>query len=142
MDIRQYLDSTYLETAQSKGISQEENLAIASLYIKEAIEHNFKLIMIRPDVVSTARKMIDEAGSNVLVGTVIAFPEGTASIDEKLAEAREVIENGADELDFVVNYPMYKRGKVETISEEVRWQDSQMDNRDSSPTRRRDRRNL
>ena len=120
MDIRQYLDSTYLETAQSRGISQEENLTIASSYIKEAIENDFKLIMIRPDVVSTARKMIDEAGSQVLVGTVIAFPEGTASIDEKLAEAKEVIENGADELDFVVNYPMYKRGKVETISEEVR----------------------
>lgn len=120
MDIRQYLDSTYLETAQMKGISEEENREIAHKYIQEAIDERFKLIMLRPNMVADARQMIDQQGSKVLVGTVIGFPEGTYSIDEKIKEGLEAVANGADELDFVVNYPMYKRGKVETVEEEVR----------------------
>jgi deoxyribose-phosphate aldolase len=40
--------------------------------------------MIRPNMVSLAKKMIVEANSMVLVGTVIDFPEGTSSIDDNL----------------------------------------------------------
>lgn len=120
MDLKQYLDSTYLETPALAGISFEEYKKKAEKYIQEAIDEHFKLIMIRPDMVSTARKIIDAAGSGVLVGTVIGFPEGTYSTEEKLAEARQAIADGADELDFVVDYPMYKRGKVESVAEQVR----------------------
>lgn len=120
MDLKQYLDSTYLETPALAGISFEEYKKKAEKYIQEAIDEHFKLIMIRPDIVATARQMIDEQKSDVLVGTVIGFPEGTYSTEEKLAEARKAIADGADELDFVVDYPMYKRGKVESVAEQVR----------------------
>lgn len=120
MDLKKYLDSTYLETPALAGISFEEYKKKAEKYIQEAIDEHFKLIMIRPDMVATARKMIDAAGSDVLVGTVIGFPEGSYSTEEKLAEARQAIDDGADELDFVADYPMYKRGKVESVAEQVR----------------------
>lgn len=120
MDLKQYLDSTYLETPALAGISFEEYKKKAEKYIQEAIDEHFKLIMIRPDMVSTARQMIDDQKSDVLVGTVIGFPEGTYSTEEKLAEARKAVADGADELDFVVDYPMYKRGKVESVAEQVR----------------------
>jgi deoxyribose-phosphate aldolase len=63
--------------------------------------------------------MINEANSKVTIGTVIDFPLGKGSLEEKLAEAKEAIENGVDDLDFVLDYEAFKRGEVETIKEQV-----------------------
>ena len=76
MNIKQYLDSTYLKTAAQANISEQENTEIVKNCIQEAIDNNFKLIMIRPDKVTLAKKMIDEAHSKVTIGTVIDFPLG------------------------------------------------------------------
>lgn len=119
MIITQYLDSTYLKTPSQAGLSFEENKKIVESFIAEAIEENFKLIMIRPDMVTLAKKMILEAQSKVLIGTVIGFPEGTASIEEKLDEANQAIIDGADELDFVCNYEKFKLGEIQTLKHEI-----------------------
>ncbi len=119
MDLRKYLDSTYLKTPEQAGISEEETRKKVEDLIREAIENGFYLVMIRPEYVSLARKMIDEAGSDVEVGTVIGFPEGTYSLAQKLAEARKAIEDGADELDFVVNYEAYKNGDINAVKKEI-----------------------
>ena len=92
MKMQQYLDSTYLKTATQAGLTQAENQTIVEGFIIEAIEEGFKLMMIRPEMVSVARKLIDAAGSKVLVGTVIDFPDGTASIEQKISEAKKAIE--------------------------------------------------
>src|SRR5690606_1375834 len=110
MEIKQYLDSTYLKTAEQAGLSESENTEVAQKFILEAIDNDFKLIMIRPDVVRLARTMIDKANSEVLVGTVIDFPEGDSPITTKLEEAQQAIENGVDELDFVIDYTVFKNG--------------------------------
>ena len=119
MNIKQYLDSTYLKTAAQANISEQENTEIVKNCIQEAIDNNFKLIMIRPDKVTLAKKMIDEAHSKVTIGTVIDFPLGNGTLEEKLAEAKEAIENGVDDLDFVVDFEAFKRGEVEIIKEQV-----------------------
>ena len=119
MNIKQYLDSTYLKTAAQANISEQENTEIVKNCIQEAIDNNFKLIMIRPDKVTLAKKMIDETHSKVTIGTVIDFPLGNGTLEEKLAEAKEAIENGVDDLDFVVDYEAFKRGEVEAIKEQV-----------------------
>lgn len=119
MDIKQFLDSTYLKTPEQAGLTYEENKKVVQRFIAEAIEERFKLIMIRPDMVSLAKKMITEANSKVLVGTVIGFYEGTASMEEKLAEAAQAIEDGADDLDFVCNYELFKAGYSNEVKEEV-----------------------
>ena len=49
MDIKQYLDSTYLKTAEQAGVTEEENILVAQKFIQETIVENFKLIMIRPN---------------------------------------------------------------------------------------------
>ncbi len=74
--------------------------------------------MIRPDYVSEIKKYIQERNSNVAVGTVIGFHEGTYSVDEKLAEASKAIGDGADELDFVINYNAYLQGDKELVKNE------------------------
>lgn len=119
MNIKQYLDSTYLKTADQANLSEYENTEVVKNCIQEAIEHDFKLIMIPPDKVALAKKMIQEANSKVTIGTVIDFPLGNGTLEDKLAEAKEAIENGVDDLDFVVDYEAFKRGEIEAIKEQV-----------------------
>lgn len=119
MNIKQYLDSTYLKTAEQAGLSEQENTLVVKGFIQEAIEEHFKLIMIRPDMVSLAKKMIVEANSIVLIGTVIDFPEGKSSVEDKLNEAHQAIHDGADDLDFVCNYEAFKRGEIVLVKEEI-----------------------
>ncbi|WP_348822604.1 deoxyribose-phosphate aldolase [Flavobacterium aestuarii] len=119
MNIKDYLDSTYLKTNSQADLSEYENEAVAKDFIQEAINEKFKLIMIRPDRVALAKKMIKDADSKVLAGTVIDFPEGTSDVNKKLDEALECIQNGADELDFVCNYEAFKAGKTELVKDEV-----------------------
>ena len=119
MNIKQYLDSTYLKTAEQAGLSEEKNVLVAKGFIQEAIEEGFKLIMIRPDMVSLAKKMITEANSTLQIGTVIDFPEGKSSLEEKLSEAIQAIHDGADDLDFVCNYEAFKKGDIDLVKEEI-----------------------
>lgn len=119
MNIKQYLDSTYLKTSTQAGLSDAENSIIVKEFVQEAIDENFKLIMIRPNMVSIANKMIADANSPVQIGTVIDFPEGKAGLEAKLAEAAQAIAEGADDLDFVCNYEAFKEGNVDLVKEEI-----------------------
>ncbi|PTT76993.1 deoxyribose-phosphate aldolase [Chryseobacterium sp. HMWF035] len=118
MNIAQYLDSTYLKTPAQSGLSQEETLQKDIELTQEAIDHGIFAVMIRPDYVSEIKKYIQEKNADVVVGTVIGFHEGTYSVDEKLAEAEKAIADGADELDFVINYSAYLKGDLELVKEE------------------------
>ena len=119
MNIKHYLDSTYLKTAAQANLSEKENTEVVTNCIQEAIDNDFKLIMIRPDKVALAKKMIQEAGSKVTIGTVIDFPLGNGTLEEKLDEARQAIQDGADDLDFVVDYEAFKRGEISVVKEQV-----------------------
>ena len=118
MNIAHYLDSTYLKTPEQSGISHEATLQKDKELAQEAIDNGIFAVMIRPDYVSEIKKYIQERNSNVAVGTVIGFHEGTYSVDEKLAEASKAIGDGADELDFVINYNAYLQGDKELVKNE------------------------
>ena len=119
MNLAQFLDSTYLKTAEQAAISFDQTKQNVTSLIEEAIENKFKLVMIRPEFVSLAYRLIHDANSQVLVGTVIGFHEGTNSIEDKLNEAAEAINNNADELDFVVNYNAFLNGQVNLVKSEI-----------------------
>lgn len=119
MNIKQYLDSTYLKTPSQAGLTEDENTIIVKEFIQEAIDENFKLIMIRPNMVSLANKMITDVNSKVQIGTVIDFPEGNRGLESKLKEATQAIQDGADDLDFVCNYEAFKEGNVDLVKEEI-----------------------
>jgi deoxyribose-phosphate aldolase len=118
-NVGDYIDSTYLKTPNQAGISDEETDVIIFDTIRDAIDHNMKLVMIRPEYVEASRKFIDEKGANVLVGTVIGFPNGDNSHAEKMDEAIKAIEDGVDELDFVVDYKAFKNGDLDKVKKEV-----------------------
>jgi deoxyribose-phosphate aldolase len=119
MKISQFLDATYLKTAAQAGISEHENLYNILQLAEEAIEYDYKLIMIRANYIATVKKVLAAAKSRVLIGTVIDFPDGKLSKEEKLQEAQKAINLGADELDFVVNYAAFKEGSINLVINEV-----------------------
>lgn len=118
MKINTYLDSTYLKTPAQSGLSEEETLKTVIELAQEAIDNDIFAVMIRPDYVKQTRAFLSEKKSNVVIGTVIGFHEGTYSIEHKLAEAAKAIEDGVDELDFVINYEAYKNGELELVEKE------------------------
>lgn len=118
MKVNQYLDSTYLKTPEQAGISAEETFAKVKELTDEAITYAFKEVMIRPEYVKQIKAYLTEKASTVLVGTVIGFHEGTYTLDEKLKEAQKAIEDGVDELDYVINYEAFKKGNLELVKDE------------------------
>jgi deoxyribose-phosphate aldolase len=61
-----------------------------------------KSVCVLPKMVKTAKEELKD--SPVLVCTVVSFPYGTDSTEEKLRETSMCIQNGADEVDMVMNY--------------------------------------
>ena len=119
MNIKSFLDSTYLKTAKQAAITIEQDTEIVSTCIQEAIDENFKLVMIRPKHVALASKMVAGTNSKLLIGTVIDFPKGKSDLEFKLVQAQKAIDNGADDLDFVVNYRAFKKKKIELVKNEI-----------------------
>lgn len=119
MKISQFLDATYLKTAAQAGISEQENLHNVLQLVQEALVYDYKLVMIRANYIAIVKSVLADAKSTVLVGTVIDFPKGKSSIEEKLHEAQKAIDLGADELDFVVNYTAFKEGNINLVTNEV-----------------------
>ena len=119
MELAQYLDTTYLKKPSQANISEEETRANVIKLVEDAIEFNFKLVMIRANYISLAKEMINKANSTVQVGTVIGFHEGTCSLAEKLNEAQDAIDLGVDDLDFVINYKAFKKGNTNLVVEEI-----------------------
>ena len=117
--LRSCLDSTYLLTAKQASLSDVDNQKIVKELVQEAITFNFKLVMILPENVRQTRIFLDEQDSNVLLGTVIDFPFGEATLEAKLLEAEQAIEDGADELDFVVNYKAFQKGDIENVRTQI-----------------------
>lgn len=119
-DLRVYLDATFLKTVADCGgdkrLLEQETMRL----VDEAILERYKLVMIRPEYVAAAKSQIDASGSTVLVGTVIDFPLGIGGVERKLEEAALAVADGADELDFVVDYEAFKRGKMDVVKSEVR----------------------
>lgn len=119
MNIKQYIDSTYLKTAEQANLTKTENTKVTQQFIQEAIDEDFKLIMICPEHVKMADEMIIKQKSKVLIGTVIDFPDGNSNLESKLEQAQNAIDDHADELDFVINYEAFKKGEVSLIKNEI-----------------------
>ncbi|MGY8917432.1 MAG: deoxyribose-phosphate aldolase [Flavobacteriales bacterium] len=119
VNIADYLDSTYLKTADEAGISEQETKEIVLNSIQEAIQSKFACIMIRPEFVAMAKEMIESNKSKLKVGTVIDFPFGNNSTETKVEEAKSAIKNGAYDIDYVCDYNAFKRGDFEKFNHDI-----------------------
>jgi len=118
MNIADFLDSTYLKTPEQSGLSEAETLEKVISLARESAENGIFAVMIRPEYISEVKKFLADKNSDLKIGTVIGFHEGISSVEEKLSEAGKAIEDGADELDFVINYSEYLRGNTVLVKTE------------------------
>lgn len=84
---------------------------------KEAMEYHFASVCINPSWVSYCAKLVK--GSDVKVCTVIGFPLGANTSTTKAFETSEAIENGADEIDMVINIGAMKDGNLDLVQKDI-----------------------
>ncbi|WP_448607666.1 deoxyribose-phosphate aldolase [Paenimyroides ceti] len=118
-NLSKYIDATFLKTTANSDLSAKEVEKEVLSLIEESILEKYKLVMIPLEYVGRARKQISAAVSKVLVGTVIDFPDGDGGMEKKRLEAIKAIEDGADELDFVIDYKAFLRGETKKVKQEV-----------------------
>lgn len=109
MELNKYIDHTNLKTTAT--IKDIEKLC------NEAIEYNFASVCIQPYYVEVASELLKN--SNIEVCTVIGFPLGMNTISVKEYEAIDAINNGATEIDMVINMGALKNKNYDYIKEEI-----------------------
>ena len=85
---------------------------------ENAMKYGVKSVCVMPKHVSLASEELED--SNVLVCTVISFPEGINSLEQKISETNKVISDGADEVDMVLNYKMLDSDEYDYLVSEVK----------------------
>jgi deoxyribose-phosphate aldolase len=94
-------------------LTSEEVLAGCEL----AKKYHVATVCVKPCHVSLAKGLLD--GSDVLVSTVIGFPHGSNTTSTKVFEANEAIDNGARELDMVLNIGELRSGNLAYVQADV-----------------------
>lgn len=84
----------------------------------EAKEYNFASVCVNPTWVKLAADLL--AGTEVKVCTVIGFPLGANTPETKAFETKNAIENGATEVDMVINIGALKGGDFDLVEKDIR----------------------
>ena len=85
---------------------------------EEAIKYGFIGVCVNPYWVRLCKERL--RGSGVKVVTVIGFPLGMVKSEVKAYEASLAVDDGADELDMVMNIGAFKSGDYETVLKDIR----------------------
>ena len=97
-----------------KAFATEEDI---KKLCSEAKKYNFKSVCVNPANVALAKECLK--GSDVLVCTVIGFPLGANTMNVKFFETSDACNNGADEIDMVINIGKAKEGDFKYIEDEI-----------------------
>lgn len=108
-EIAAMIDHTLLKAFATKP--QIEQLC------KEAAEYHFASVCVNPAYVALAARQLK--GTGVKVCTVIGFPLGANTSAAKAFETRDAIQNGADEVDMVINVGAMKSGDYELVEKDI-----------------------
>ncbi len=85
---------------------------------EEAAMMNTAMVAINPSPVKWCKEFLK--GTDVHVGAAIGFPLGQTPLEVKVYETKKAIEDGADEIDYVINIGELKQGNLEYIEEEMK----------------------
>ena len=87
-------------------------------FLEKAKGLNFNSVIISPTYVPLAKEILD--GTEIKIGSVVGFPLGFEDSETKKAEAVALVENGADEIDVVINLSHLKDEKYQLIENEIK----------------------
>lgn len=110
MNLAKYIDHTALKADTTK--QQIDKL------LEEAKQYDFMSVCVNPTHVKYAAEALK--GTDVLVCTVIGFPLGANTPAVKAFETRDAIENGAGEVDMVINIGAVKDGNYDLVREDIK----------------------
>ena len=110
MKINKYIDHTLLKATATK----EQIVKLCA----EAKEYNFYAVCVNGCHVELAKKELEK--SDVKIATVIGFPLGAMTTEAKVFEAKICIENGATEIDMVINIGKLLDGEFDYVENEIR----------------------
>ncbi|MEW8975101.1 MAG: deoxyribose-phosphate aldolase, partial [Exiguobacterium sp.] len=86
---------------------------------KEALEYKFASVCVNPTYVALASELL-KSDDDVKVCTVIGFPLGANTPEVKAFETKDAIQNGATEIDMVLNIGALKDGDLELVERDIR----------------------
>lgn len=109
MELNSYIDHTALKAYTT--VSDIRKLC------EEAVNYHFASVCVNPTYVEIAKKYLE--GSTVNVCTVIGFPLGANTISTKEFEAIDAVNNGADEIDMVINIGALKSKDYDYVKKEI-----------------------
>lgn len=105
-----YIDHTVLKTMTTKKIIKK--------FCEEAIEYDFASVCINSCFVSYAAELLKN--TDVKVCTVVGFPLGANTTNTKAFEAKEAIQNGAEEIDMVMNLGALVEKNYELVLNDIK----------------------
>ncbi len=109
-NLNQYIDHTLLKA--------NATLNDIEILIEEAKKFQFKAVCLNPYWVKTAADLLKD--SNILICTVIGFPLGATTLESKVFETKDALNNGADEIDMVINIGALKDKNYSYVLKEIK----------------------
>ena len=110
MELNKYIDHTLL-----KAIATEEDII---KICEEAKEYEFYAVCVNSCYVPLTKEYL--IGSDVKIASVIGFPLGAMSTASKVSETVDACENGASEIDMVINIGLLKDMKYDAFKDDIR----------------------
>lgn len=104
------IDHTLLKPDANKKMIEE--------LCAEAKKYKFFSVCVNPCYVALAKKLL--SGSDVKVATVIGFPLGATTKETKGFEAKDAVENGANEVDMVINVGALKNKDYDLVRDDIK----------------------
>ncbi len=110
MEINKYIDHTLLKATTTK----DEIIKLCN----EAKEYNFYAVCVNSGIVKFAADQLK--GTDIKVASVVGFPLGAMSDKAKIFEAKKAIEDGASEIDMVINIGALKDKDYDYVKNEIK----------------------
>lgn len=87
-------------------------------FLEKAKELNFNSVVISPTYVPLAKEIL--ADTNIKIGSVIGFPLGFEDTKTKVNAAKSLVEQGADDIEVVINLSYLKDEKYDLLVDEIK----------------------
>ncbi len=109
MDVRRFIDNSILKPDRPEREVAE--------FVKRSRDIGFYAVCVNPCHVKLASEI---AGDEIVVCSVVGFPLGLGTKEVKIHEAVRAVEEGAKEIDMVMNISAFKSGRFDYVEEEIK----------------------